>query len=540
MNQVRSLPPTAARKSLPPPAEAQRRHDTIEALLVDEVWQRSRTSLPAAVLALLAAWPIVRGPAHVSDGVLVAYLSTIGVAVVRWLTALWAIPRLGTLSTKLKLRVALAGALLNGCAFGAANVFVYAHTDPLGFGLWLAIVTGLTGGSAVSLGSRPEVFAAYTVPTIGALVVVSLVAWRPGMTSLAVCFSLWILYSFAQVSQYRKTRREFIGMNLAQGAKNAELEAKNADLEAMTQRANRIFSALAETLPGRTLASRYKLESRIGSGGFAIVFRGMHTEIHRPVAVKIFRPQPGNDSALALERFRFEGTASSRTRHPNVVEVLDAGISDDGIPFIAMELLDGHSLDSELRDGSRLSIERAATLVGQACRGLAAAHPAGVIHRDVKPENIFIHHDDHGEIVKVLDFGIAKILDDQQIGAPLVTGTEMMLGTPHYMAPERFLGQACAESADTYSVGIILYRALSGKLPYEGTVAEIMLQAVSRSPRDLRQLAPDVDPKLASMIMAALNDDPTTRPDVAQIADALERIAHGGVDGSMPSAGAVR
>src|SRR6478672_13061525 len=107
-------------------------------------------------------------------------------------------------------------------------------------------------------------------------------------------------------------------MNLAQAesvralnTKNEELEAKNADLEAMTQRANRIFSALAETLPGRTLASRYKLESRIGSGGFAIVFRGMHTEIQRPVAVKIFRPQAGNDSAVALERFRFEGTASS-------------------------------------------------------------------------------------------------------------------------------------------------------------------------------------------------------------------------------------
>jgi hypothetical protein len=521
LRRPKSVPPTA------PPARA------IGDQLLDEVWVRSRSSLPISVLVFLIAWPIARETVSTSRGALAAYVAFIGIALARWTTALWAIPRLDRLAVATKRWVAVAGAFANGCAFGAMNAYVCFHTDPIGLGLWLAIIVGLTGGAAVSLGARPEVFAAYTVPTISALVVASLVSSRSGMTSLAVCFSLWIVYSLAQVMQYRRSRVEFLTMNLALdenvrelNGKNALLQEKNVALEEMTQRANRIFSALAETLPGRTLASRYKLESRIGSGGFSIVFRALHVEIQRYVAVKIFRPQPGNDSAAALERFRFEGAASSRTRHPNLVEVLDAGISDDGIPFIAMELLDGHSLDVELKEGVRLPICRVNALIGQACHGLAAAHAAGVIHRDVKPENIFLHHEGDREIVKVLDFGIAKVIDTVHGGTPDMTGSGALLGTPHYMAPERFLGQPCGESADAYSIGIILYRALSGELPYKGTVGEIMIQAVARRPPDLRSLAPEVPRALAEVIMASLDDDPTVRPTVTRIADALEAEAH--------------
>jgi serine/threonine protein kinase len=243
------------------------------------------------------------------------------------------------------------------------------------------------------------------------------------------------------------------------------------------------------------------------------------------VAVKIFRPEPSNDSAAALERFRFEGMAGSRTRHPNIVEVLDAGISDDGIPFIAMELLDGHSLDVELEKAARVPMARACTLLSQACRGLAAAHAAGVIHRDIKPENIFIHRDGDRETVKVLDFGIAKVKDTAFAGMNALTGTGALIGTPLYMAPERFLGQECTEKADSYSVGIILYRALSGELPFQGTVAQIMMQALSAEPPTLRRVAPEVPAALAAVIRAAMQDDPATRPTVDAIADVLDEVS---------------
>src|SRR5579859_1167946 len=469
----RSLPPGP--RSLPPGKPAQHAPDSpdpVSEQLVDEVWQRARASLLIGVGVLLVSWPIVRGTIEASSAALVAYLGMTGLTLARWLGALWAVPRLRRLSPKWKWSVAFAGVLGSGCLFALLSVLVYRHTGPIELGLWLAIVTGITGGAAVSLGARPDMFAAYTVQPVASLVVATLVWPRPGITPMTVCLALWIAYSLAQVVQYRRSRVEFIAMNVALNAKNTELVQKNVALEEMTQRANRIFSALAETLPGRTLASRYKLESRIGSGGFSIVFRAMHLELQRAVAVKIFRPEPSNDSAAALERFRFEGMAGSRTRHPNIVEVMDAGISDDGIPYIAMELLDGRSLDGELGQGVRLPLGRACGLLSQACRGLAAAHAAGVIHRDIKPENIFVHHDGGREIVKVLDFGIAKVKDTAFAGMTALTGSGTLLGTPLYMAPERFLGRECTEKADAYSVGVILYRALAGELPFQGTVAQ--------------------------------------------------------------------
>jgi serine/threonine protein kinase len=330
-----------------------------------------------------------------------------------------------------------------------------------------------------------------------------------------------------QVAQYGKSRREFIVLNVELGDKvrlldsnNTELARKNLELEEMSRRADRIFAALGGALPGKVLAGKYLLDSRVGTGGFSIVFRGTHVGIGRPVAVKIFRPQAGNDSGASLERFRYEGMASGRMRHPNIVEVLDAGISDDGIPYIAMELLDGATLEKELQQQERLPLLRIAVIVEQVCRGLAAAHDAKVIHRDVKPENIFLHRDESGETVKVLDFGIAKILDGGRVNGQ-ITSTGDLLGTPYYMAPERLLGQESDESADVYSVGLILYRALAGSLPFEGTVAEIMVQAVSKQPRNIGELVPDLPAETSQMIMRALSQDPGERPTAAEMAAAL-------------------
>jgi serine/threonine protein kinase len=243
--------------------------------------------------------------------------------------------------------------------------------------------------------------------------------------------------------------------------------------------------------------------------------------------VKIFRPQAGNDTGASLERFRYEGMASGRIRHPNIVDVLDAGISDDGIPYIAMELLHGSTLERELAEGKRLPLARIARIMEQVCLGLAAAHEAKVIHRDVKPENIFLHRDEGAsetETVKLLDFGIAKVTDPDQVSA-LVTSTGDLLGTPYYMAPERFVGRECDASADVYSVGLILYRALAGRLPFQGTVAEIMFQTLSKRPPPIRDRVPDLPPEVAAAIMQSLAEAPEDRPSARELAATLARAA---------------
>jgi hypothetical protein len=187
------LPPDAARSD-------------IGDQLVDEIWTRSRSSLPMAALVLLVAWPLVRTPASESRPALVAYVALQTTTIGRWGIALWAIPRLDKLPPALKWWLGLAGTLASGCAFGVLNVLVYLHSGALDLGLWITIVTGLTGGAAVSLGARPEMFAAYAVPTIAAMIVATLVWPRAGITPLTICWSLWILYSLVQVKQYRQTR----------------------------------------------------------------------------------------------------------------------------------------------------------------------------------------------------------------------------------------------------------------------------------------------------------------------------------------------
>jgi serine/threonine protein kinase len=338
-----------------------------------------------------------------------------------------------------------------------------------------------------------------------------------------------------QALQYRASRRDLARLNMdldanvAQlHASNQELARKNVALVEMGRRSDRIFSALGEALPGKVLAGKYELHARIGSGGFAIVFRATHIGIDRAVAVKIFRPEAGNDSAASLERFQREGMMSSRVRHPNIVDVLDAGVTDDDIPYIVMELLDGHPLEAELVGGQRLALERIAPIMEQVCLGLAAAEAAGVIHRDVKPENIFLHREQDAEVVKVLDFGIAKLSDGKRLAEANFTSTGDLLGSPRYMAPERILGEDCNASADVYSDGVILFRALVGRPPFEGTIYEVLAKVVSHPAPDIGALVPTLPRELADAVMRALADDPRARPSAAELADILGRTGGSG------------
>ncbi|MGO8992619.1 MAG: protein kinase domain-containing protein [Polyangiaceae bacterium] len=496
--------------------------------LLDELWRRARTSIPAFIIVMAIAWPIVREAIERNAQARLAYTALFVVAFARWVSAIVVSRDPERLSRGMRYYLMLAGALANGLAIGWLDLILYRELNPLALGIWMTCIAGIAGGATVSLGARPEIFLAYSTPAMGAFAIAPLLWPRDlaGVVAAAIC--VWLLYSFVQVAQYGKSRKEFIVLNLELDAKvkllnsnNAELARKNLELEEMSRRADRIFAALGGALPGKVLAGKYLLDSRVGTGGFSIVFRGTHVGIGRPVAVKIFRPQAGNDSGASLERFRYEGMASGRIRHPNIVEVLDAGISDDGIPYIAMELLDGGTLEKELEQNKRLPIRRIASIMEQVCLGLAAAHDAKVIHRDVKPENIFLHHDEAGtETVKVLDFGIAKILDAGR-HAGQITSTGDLVGTPYYMAPERLLGHESDESADVYSVGLILYRALVGKLPFEGTVAEIMVQAVSKDPPDIVKAVPELTADFGAVIMRALSQEPAERPTAAELATAL-------------------
>ncbi len=304
----------------------------------------------------------------------------------------------------------------------------------------------------------------------------------------------------------------------------AELARKNDELVKSQQQANRIFSALAEALPGTVLDEKYRLDFRIGSGGFGVVFRGTHVTLNRPIAIKVFRPQPGNDSPEALERFQREGMSACRINHPNAVVVIDSGVSADGIAYLVMELLNGFSLADEVRRIGKFSPGRCAEILGPVCEVLEAAHLSGVIHRDIKPDNIFLHQTTGGEIVKVVDFGVAKLMEDDGSGGGPLTGFGGIVGTAHYIAPERINSLPYDGRSDVYSVGVMLYQLLTGEMPYdfsESGFVSIALKHLTQTPRGVRVLRPDLSRDIEWLVMRTLAKRPNERPTAGELATLL-------------------
>lgn len=215
-----------------------------------------------------------------------------------------------------------------------------------------------------------------------------------------------------------------------------ELETANRELRAAHEQADRVFAAFTKALPGTVLDGKYRLDEPLGAGGFGVVFRGRHLGLHCPIAIKVFRPSPGNDSGIGLQRFLREGAAAARLSHPNAVRVLDSGVSSDGVAFLAMELLDGRSLAGELSAIGPLGQRRAVRIGAVVANVLAAAHTSSLVHRDIKPDNIFLHQDGDDEVVKVVDFGIATFFGAaDETAAERLTRTGEYLGTPTYVAP---------------------------------------------------------------------------------------------------------
>ncbi len=305
--------------------------------------------------------------------------------------------------------------------------------------------------------------------------------------------------------------------------KNVELQRRNEQLVLAQERTQRVFGALAEALPGTVLDDTYRLEQKIGEGGFGAVFRAVHLQLRRAVAVKVLRPADGAEN---LTRFRQEGIAACRVAHPNAIDVLDFGVSSSGIPYLVMELLQGRTLRSLLRETLVLPVARCAAIVGPVCAALEAAHAAGIVHRDIKPDNIFLHETLAGEVVKVVDFGIAKLMTDLQRadGGEELTQRGTLVGTPAWMAPERLVGSAYDERSDIYSVGVLAYNALSGEMPLpvdEPNVGEMVKLHLTTRPKPLHSRNPVVPAPLSDVIMEALDYDPARRPPLRRIAEAL-------------------
>jgi eukaryotic-like serine/threonine-protein kinase len=257
------------------------------------------------------------------------------------------------------------------------------------------------------------------------------------------------------------------------------------------------------------IGGRYVLEGRLGSGGMSTVHLALDRRLERRVALKLLAEHL-TDEAEFVSRFRREALAAARLVHPNIVQVFDYGVDRDlQQHFIAMEHVSGRSCAQLLREHGALDITEAVEILVQTCRSLAYAHRNGIVHRDVKPGNLLVS--DSG-LVKLADFGIARALDQSSI-----TQTGSVLGTAAYLSPEQIRGGDITPRADIYSLGVVAYQLLSGRLPYEtSTFCELAQMHERNSPRTLDSINPDVPPRLARAVAKAMATDPAVRPRDAQ------------------------
>jgi tRNA A-37 threonylcarbamoyl transferase component Bud32 len=250
------------------------------------------------------------------------------------------------------------------------------------------------------------------------------------------------------------------------------------------------------------LNNRYRLEELVGSGGMAIVYRGEDTLLKRPVAVKVLR-EPYSDDPAFLKRFRREAQAAAALDHANVVRVYDVG-EDEGRHYIVMEYVDGQDLKTLIRRRGRMSVEEALSIAAQIAAGVGHAHQAGVIHCDVKPQNVLVTEDGRA---KVADFGIARALSESGLTDP-----ETVWGSPLYYSPEQAAGEAPTPASDVYSIGITLYEMLAGSPPFRAEKpTALALMHMRGDPPPLAARCPQVPPQLESIVRKALAKDPGER-----------------------------
>ena len=293
--------------------------------------------------------------------------------------------------------------------------------------------------------------------------------------------------------------------------------------------AGREGGAASDPMLGRTVAGRFVVNARLGSGSMGTVYRATQWPIGREVAVKILRTDRGVDDA-SRARFLREARANSALTSPNTVTVFDFGQGEDGEFYLAMELLEGESVGERVRRLGRLPAAEAVDVTRQALTSLVEAHDKGIIHRDLKPDNLFFaripavdpqSQGRQGEIVKVLDFGVAKMLrDDTDMAMNAVeTQAGTVFGTPRYMSPEQAQGKTLDPRTDLYSLGVILYHMLTGQPPFtDDDAIVVMARHIKSKATPPREAAPDADiPQVVDdLVMRALAKEPDGRPDSAE------------------------
>ncbi|MBV8065904.1 MAG: serine/threonine protein kinase [Actinobacteria bacterium] len=268
---------------------------------------------------------------------------------------------------------------------------------------------------------------------------------------------------------------------------------------------------------GEVIADRYELEELVDHGGMSTVYRGYDRMLERNVALKVLHPHFGDDPEY-VERFRREARAVARLSHPHIVTVIDRGASE-GNQFIVFEYVEGENLKQLLERSGPLPVARAVDLGIQIADALAFAHQHGLVHRDVKPQNVLI---DLAGDAKVTDFGIVRSLDVERG----VTQTGTVLGTSNYLSPEQANGEPVTPATDIYSLGVVLYELLAGDVPFRGdNLVVVAMKHVTEHPPNLLQVRADVPPRLAQAVDRALEKDPTRRfPSMDAFATELRRV----------------
>lgn len=283
---------------------------------------------------------------------------------------------------------------------------------------------------------------------------------------------------------------------------------------------------MVDTLIGTTLADKYEILEKLGSGGMGLVYKARHLFMKRLVAIKLMLPQYAS-SAIALKRFRQEAQAASHLNHPNILKVYDFGVTPTGLPYLVMDLLEGTNLSAELEQHSRMDLPRALNIFIQTCSALAHAHQKGVIHRDLKPGNIMlIEYEGAGDVVQIVDFGMAKITEAVDGEKSDLTKTGEVFGSPMYMSPEQCMGKELDARSDIYSLGCVMYRTLTGSPAVSGqTAMECFNKHATTMPAKFSEVAGELNlpASIEAVIFKSMAKEPEHR--YASMNDLKEDLA---------------
>ena len=287
-----------------------------------------------------------------------------------------------------------------------------------------------------------------------------------------------------------------------------------------------VLERTSDPLLGQTLAGKYLIEKLIKNGGMGSVYVGKHVLMDKTVAIKVLRPSLALDDNV-VRRFSREAKAASRISHPHAVSVTDFGESENGVVFLVMEYLDGRTLKEIIKSEGPMKLARAIEIIRQVAGALDAAHEQGVVHRDLKSDNIMLSQTNGGDWAKVLDFGIAKIQQSETHDAD-ITAANLVIGTPQYMSPEQCSQSTAIDArSDIYSLGIIIYEMLAAQLPFTGeSPTVIMMKQVQEPPPSILDARPELPGSIAQVISKALAKQPQDRYQTAgELSRALTEAA---------------